>query len=184
MIEKNGAGFETVVPEKVLFFPEDVPGAATPISFGICITNQSQQPLRFCRYHTLHPRLIDQNGKHWFSLSASNSSHIIDESDCPFTEPGGNVTFLLNGKITWRYGKIHINGSLESGGVWHFIDPITPGTYGLYFQYQNSQNERRVFDRSIRTMKILKDFWVGKIESPVTEISFVIFPSNKYGNLT
>jgi hypothetical protein len=38
MIEKNGAGFETVVPEKVLFFPEDVPGAATPISFGICIT--------------------------------------------------------------------------------------------------------------------------------------------------
>ena len=176
MVEQDGASFKTLVPEKILLIPERGLGNSTSVRFGIRITNISQQPLRFCSYWSFQPRLINDNDRHLQFGGGANASRIIREFDCPLTQPNESLEFFLNGKIYWKDDEIHMDGSVESGGIWYFQDSIKPGKYEFYFGYSNDHEEGRVFDADAREMKILNSFWVGRVESPLVEICFALKP--------
>ena len=176
MVEQDGASFETLVPEKILLIPEKGLGNSTATRFGIRITNISQQPLRFCSYHTFRPRLIDDNGERLRTGGGANASRIINESDCPSTQPNESLEFFLDGKIYWKDDEIYMNGSRESGGVWYIQDSIKPGRYELYSIYSHDKKEGRVFDSNTGKMYVLDSFWVSRVELSPIEICFVQKP--------
>ena len=170
VIEQNGVTFETLVPERIWSIPQNKSGAETPVKFGSRITNKSQKYIRFCIFRMFSPTLIGLNGKHLRPEGGSNASRIIREFDCPFVSSGEDLTFFLDGKLTWHDNELWLEGLWEPGGRWFFRD-IKPGTYGFYFRYTCYPEKGRL---SLAIREIWKDIWAGKVETPVIEISLVM----------
>lgn len=168
--EVSGVYFETVIENSILSITEKNHSAETHVQLGVRITNKTHNSMRFCQYRTIFPDLIDPKGIHLRLEGGSNRSRLIQESDCPLIHPEENVTFFLNGILTWKKNKLQLVGSDEINGLWYF-DDLESGVYGFRFLYYSTQKSIQI---SYPEDKVLENIWVGQSYTPISKLSLVL----------
>jgi uncharacterized protein (TIGR03067 family) len=158
-VEKDGMCFEILIPDREWQIPENKQGARTAVRLALRITNQTDKPVRFTRYDTLYPQIIDADGKAPRGSGGRNGTRPMKESDSPLVKPGDSTTFDIDASLFWQSGKLRLGGSDGFGGVWWFED-LKPGRYQVRIWYVNNAT-------------VLKDIWTGDIKTPFVEVSLV-----------
>jgi hypothetical protein len=168
-VEKDGIRFETLVPEPVLTIPANQPGVETPVRLGLRITNNTRTPLRFTRFDSLYPELVGPDGKVVGRIQGRNVTIAPTEADCPIAQPGENLSFFLDGKLSWQSNKLELGGSDGFGGIWLFQE-LKPGAYQFRFIYSSPSSRTLPCDLALGKKKSL---WIGGAVTPFVEIRLV-----------
>jgi hypothetical protein len=176
MLEKDGAVFEIVMPERDWSMPENKPGSSSAyIKLGLQITNKTDRPLRFNGYGTLRPELAAADGKiahRWEGPQGSLRSRQPQESDFPLVEPGKSTTLALQADLFWPTladRTLMFRWWFPSGAPGEYFDGLKPGHYKVRLIYQNKD---RVLRLESPAHKVLNDdVWTGQIVTPFVPIS-------------
>jgi hypothetical protein len=168
-IEVNGVRFETLVPQTQFKLPLN--SEIIPIEFGIKLTNLADIPYRFA-LQMFFPEFLDASGN--FIQIGINRNHVRDvhESDIPLIMPQDTIEFLIKNELAWDqnlgYGGIAGKDNIAYGGFWGI--KINSGNYQVRFHYNSVNYEQEI--RLWQGRTIFKDFWVGDIVTPFTDLFF------------
>ncbi|WP_083625002.1 hypothetical protein [Planktothrix serta] len=172
-VEVDGIRFESLIPQRVLTIPPNRPDAQIPVQLGLRITNQSQKPVRFTRYDTLFPLLLEPNGQRLQLGGGRNWSASPGVSDCPLLQPQESVTFFLDARLFWQDNLLRLEWADGFGGIW-FFDDLKPGTYRIALGYSNSSTPVLwAYDPEIKTFRKLTDLWRVPVATPLVEFRLV-----------
>jgi RNA polymerase sigma-70 factor (ECF subfamily) len=173
-VERDGAAFELVLPDRAWSIPEDKPGLKTPTKLGLRVTNKTDKPLRFARFATPFPEIAGSDGMPLKPTTGVwKRTPLITEADFPLVLPGKSVTFSIDAALFWQDSNLQWGGSYAHAGdatgwgsSWSFQD-LKPGRYKIRIVYQSKEASATVDpDR-----KVLTDIWTGRIETPFVEVS-------------
>jgi hypothetical protein len=165
----NGVHFKTLVSKRVWLVPENEPNAKTPIKLGLRITNKKQKSIRFCRFDTLFPEIVQQDGKALQPDGGRDVTFKIKESDCPLLMPGESVAFFLDGIIYWQNDILRLEVSDGFGGLWYFNE-LSHDTYKVRFIFRRSKATIQIYEPESR---ILEDIWTGQVTTPFVEVQLI-----------
>lgn len=161
-VELDGVHFEAVLPQHFLTVPPNKPNVATPVKFGIRITNHQLKPRQFDRFLTLSMNLKGEDGTTFDWGYIWESLRLSKDTDRPLIQPGNSTTFFLDGNLIWRNNQLRLEGSDGFGGIWYFND-LKPGKYQVQILYQTNYGHD-----STST-----SFWSGISATPFVELRLV-----------
>lgn len=185
-VDVDGIGFETVMPERVLFIPAMQPGAntlnivtshqeaPTPVEIGIRITNNTQIPVCLSFYGTISPELRMPDGQ-IKRVGSYFSDWVVQpqNSDFPTVLPGEALTFSPGAALNRHEDdQLQLLVSVGNGGYWIF-EALHPGTYQIRFKYQNNAKKLRAYDPALQRNKLIENIWTGVILMPFVEFSIL-----------
>ena len=168
-VQIDGVRFELIMPERVLPIPENKPEATTPIKLGLRITNKTATPLHF---RESYKKLVisGQDGK-ILRREGRDENGFLTVYNCPLVQPGENITFTLDARLSWENNKLQLVAPDGLGGFLYFGD-IKPGKYQIRIGYYpwvpglscNSEIGRETLS---------EDIWEGLGYTPFVEFSLV-----------
>jgi|GEM_PF-6764495 len=133
-IEIDGVRFEVLVPEQQVLIPPRQPGAETPVSLTLRITNHSDRAYQFTPFKTLRLQFWETRTR---ILKAQGFEQWIDWprlADFQLLRPGEQIDFAVEAKLYWQEGKLRLGGINEFGKRWYF-DNLKTGSYQIRFLY-------------------------------------------------
>jgi hypothetical protein len=140
-VEKVGARFAAIVPDRVWKIPENRPGNSVPVSVSLQITNGTDKPLRFAGYDTLSVKLSDADGREaprWPGPYASLRHRRPTADDFPLIAPGKSVSFPIRVELFWptlEDRTLWLRTWHASGSPNYFYERLKPGSYKLVIVY-------------------------------------------------
>ncbi len=165
----DGVRFELVMPERVLPIPENKPEATTPIKLGLRIINKTATPLGF-RESYKKLVILGQDGK-ILRGKGRDENGFLTVYNCPLVQPGENVTFTLDSRLSWENNKLQLVAPDGLGGFLYF-DDIKPGKYQIgigYYPWVPGLSCNSKIGRAT----LSEDRWEGLGYTPFVEFSIV-----------
>lgn len=168
----DGIHFETVMPERVVSIPPNLPDAKTEIQFGIRITNSTAIQHKFLLFF-LQPEFLNVNRKK-VPLHGPNVNGVDFPQTFDFREaiPGESLTFLVRGWFDWQNCHLVFVYPDKSRACW-FFRGFTPGIYSLRVIYQNPFSIWNQHNARMSDIVEVRDVWTGQVSTPLVEIELV-----------
>ena len=174
-VEVEGIRFEILVPERVLILPEKKRRVATRVQLGICITNNTPNPVRFNFFDTLIPQLMEADGQLHFRGYYRRGTKRPSESDFPLVMPGESFTLFPYSELSWRkLDPFTLIIEAGDGGYWDF-DGLKAGIYQIQLVYNNkyTAQEIEIYDRESLNTNLIEGLWIGMVSTPKVKFHLV-----------
>ncbi|MCC5638803.1 hypothetical protein LC593_23815 [Nostoc sp. CHAB 5844] len=172
-VEVEGIRFETLVPERVLTLPEKKRRVVTRVQLGICITNNTPEPVRFNLFNTLIPQLVEVDGQVCLRGYFRRGTKRPSESDFPLVMPGESFTLFPYAELSWRkLDPFTLIIEASDGGYWDF-DGLKAGIYQIQFVYNNKCTTQEIYDRTSMNTNLIENLWIGKVSTYFVEFCLV-----------
>jgi hypothetical protein len=190
-VQVNGIQFETVMPERVVPIPPNLPDAKTQVQVGIHITNNTANPRNLLLWAG-HPEFIQQNKQKVPKFGPNvNGSYNPQLSDFKLLMPGESLCFVLEGYFCWESNKLKFIFLEKDGCNWIFSD-FNHGRYWFQFTYKNQYPaweqrsgwsnsidlkpvwEEAIYNNPISDINKIEDVWVGEVNTHPIEFDLTM----------
>jgi len=121
------------------------------------VTNESHQAIRFSRFRSLLPEIVDAGGVVVPFDHGANGSREVTAADYPLLSAGQSLLIPLVGTLTLANGQLNWKGGDFILGFWK-VSP-TNAPYRLRLQYQQTETVVGPLDAGSR---IVRGIWTGE----------------------
>ncbi|WP_193197043.1 hypothetical protein [Nostoc sp. MG11] len=166
---------EILVPERVLTLPEKKRRVVTRVQLGICITNNTPNPVRFNFFDTLIPQVVGADGQvHLRGYYRRHTKRPL-ESDFPLVMPGESTTLFQEAGLYWRKGdQFILSIAARDGGYWNF-KVLKVDMYQIQLVYNNKYTvqEIEIYYRESLNTNLIEGLWIEMVSMPKVEFHLV-----------
>lgn len=174
-VEVDGICFETVVAESTVQVSGAEPDSPIYVEFGMKITNNTLDPVRFNLFNSLIPQLIRSDGYQVRSALFYRMEIKPKESHFPLVMPATSSSFLpFSIQFTWeKDNQLYLGIHAIDGGSWSFGN-LNLGKYYIQFAYRNQNTDITIYDElDLTNIKLMPQLWTGLVFAPYLEFNLV-----------
>ena len=174
-VEVDGICFETVVAESIVQVSGTQPDSPIHMEFGMNITNNTLEPVRFNLFSSLVSQLIRSDGDRVQPALFYRMEIKLKESHFPLVMPGESISLLpLPAQLTWKKSnQLYLAIHAIDGGTWSFGN-LNLGKYYIQFAYSNQNKEIEIYDEpDLQNLKFIPQLWTGLVFAPYVEFNLV-----------
>ncbi|MEM8638765.1 MAG: hypothetical protein AAGG51_08140 [Cyanobacteria bacterium P01_G01_bin.54] len=156
----NGVSFQTVIDNPVLQIPEPGTDQSTPVRFGLQLTNNTEEVIRFGLM--VYPNIslqIFQSDSVRISQGIGSDRPIVMGEECPFVlQAGETQTLWVQAAVFWDGENLRMHES-----SWVNLEHLTVGEYFAQFYYDSSVPIPFCFMPDTQSSEPFSDLWRGKV---------------------
>ncbi|MCC3425159.1 MAG: hypothetical protein JGK24_32755 [Microcoleus sp. PH2017_29_MFU_D_A] len=174
-VEVDGICFETVVGESIVQVSGTQPDSPIYMEFGMNITNNTLEPVRFNLFSSLVSQLIRSDGDLVQPALFYRMEIKLKESHFPLVMPGESISLLpFAAQLTWKKSnQLYLAIHAIDGGTWSFSN-LNLGKYYIQFAYSNQNTEIEIYDEpDLQNLKFIPQLWTGLVFAPYVEFNLV-----------
>jgi hypothetical protein len=174
-VEVDGICFETVISGSIVQVSGTQPDSPIYMEFGMNITNNTLEPVRFNLFSSLVSHLIRSDGDLVQPALFYRMEIKLKESHFPLVMPGESISLLpFAAQLTWKKSnQLYLAIHAIDGGTWSFGN-LNLGKYYIQFAYSNQNTEIEIYDEpDLQNLKFIPQLWTGLVFAPYVEFNLV-----------